>query len=144
MHDLDGRVFYAYVAGLPGNSCCGMLYMRCRCEQFLSASRKRLETARICAFAARISTFAEHHLGVARDNSLRHGDGRWRGHHSGDPSARRTERAFGSTGPGRAKLERAEVRTSITLAKKFASKTTPFCSQWRASSQHAPNRRKLL
>jgi len=34
--------------------------------------------------------------------------------------------------------------TSITLAKKFASKTTPFCSQWRASSQRAPNRRKLL
>ena len=39
-----------------------MLYMRCRCEQLLSASCKRLEAARVCAFAARISTFAEHHL----------------------------------------------------------------------------------
>jgi len=87
-----------------------MLYMRCRCEQLLSASRKRLEAARVCAFAARISTFAEHHLEeVARDNSLRRGDGRWRGHHSVDPSERRTERTFGSTGPGRAKLERAGV-----------------------------------
>ena len=38
----------------------------------------------------------------------------------------------------------ARGQTSITLAKKFASKTTPFCSQWRASSQRAPNRRKLL
>ena len=37
-------------------------------------------------------------------------DGRWRGqHHSVDPSERRTERTFGSTGPGRAKLERAGV-----------------------------------
>ena len=35
-----------------------MLYMRCRCEQLLSASRKRLEAARVCAFAGRISTFA--------------------------------------------------------------------------------------
>jgi len=35
-----------------------MLYQRCRCEQLLSASRKRLEAARVCAFAARISTFA--------------------------------------------------------------------------------------
>jgi len=70
---------------------------------------KRLEAARVCAFAARISTFAEHHLEeVARDNSLRRGDGRWRaGPHSVDPSERRTERTFGSTGPGRAKLERA-------------------------------------
>ena len=89
-----------------------MLYMRCRCEQLLSASRKRLEAAtRVCAFVARIlSTFAEHqHLEeVARDNSLRHGDGRWRGHHySVDPSERRTEQTFGSTGPSRAKLERA-------------------------------------
>ena len=77
----------------------------------MSASRKRLEEARVCAFAARISTFAEHHLEeVARDNSLRRGDaGRWRGHHSVDPSERRTERTFGSTGPGRAKLERAGV-----------------------------------
>jgi len=32
--------------------------MRCRCEQLLSASRKRLEAARVCAFAGRISTFA--------------------------------------------------------------------------------------
>ena len=32
-----------------------------------------------------------------------------RGHHSVDPSERRTERTFGSTGPGRAKLERAGV-----------------------------------
>jgi len=56
------------------------------------------------------STFAEHHLEeVARDNSLRRGDGRWRGHHSVDPSERRTERTFGSTGPGRAKLERGGV-----------------------------------
>ena len=87
-----------------------MLYMRRRCEQLLSASRKRLEAARVCAFAARILTFAEHHLEeVARDNSLRCGDGRWRGHHSVDPSERRTERTFGSTGPGRAKLERAGV-----------------------------------
>ena len=88
-----------------------MLYMRCRCEQLLSASRKRLEAARVCAFAARISTFAEPHLEeVARDNSLRRGDGRWRGHqHSVDPSERRTERTFGSTGPGRAKLERGGV-----------------------------------
>ena len=71
---------------------------------------KRLEAARVCAFAARISTFAEHHLEeVARDNSLRRGDGRWRGHHSVDPSERRTERTFGSTGPGRAKIERAGV-----------------------------------
>ena len=46
---------------------------------------------------------------MARDNSLRRGDGRWRGHHSVDPSERRTERTFGSTGPGRAKLERAAV-----------------------------------
>ena len=38
----------------------------------------------------------------------------------------------------------ARGQTSITLAKKFASKTTPFCSQWWASSQRAPNRRKLL
>ena len=54
-----------------------MLYMRCRCKQLFSASRKRLEAARVCAFAARISTFAEHHLKeVARDNSLRRGDGR--------------------------------------------------------------------
>ena len=77
----------------------------------MSASRKRLEAARVCAFAARISTFAEHHLEeVARDNSLRRGDGRWRGqHHSVDPSERRTERTFGSTGPGRAKIERAGV-----------------------------------
>ena len=53
----------------------------------------------------------EHHLEeVARDNSLRRGDGRWRGHqHSVDPSERRTERTFGSTGPGRAKIERAGV-----------------------------------
>ena len=88
----------------------GMLYMRCRCEQLFSASRKRLEAARVCAFAARISTFAEHHLKeVARDNSLRRGDGRRRGHHSVDPSERRTERTFGSTGPGRAKLERGGV-----------------------------------
>ena len=88
-----------------------MLYMRCRCEQLVSASRKRLTAARVCAFAARISTFAEHHLEevLARDNSLRRGDGRWRGHHSVDPSERRTERTFGSTGPGRAKLERARV-----------------------------------
>ena len=51
----------------------------------------------------------EQHLEeVARDNSLRHGDGRWRGHHySVDPSERRTEQTFGSTGPSRAKLERA-------------------------------------
>ena len=76
----------------------------------MSASCKRLEAARVCAFAARISTFAEHHLEeVARDNSLRRGDGRWRGHHSVDPSERRTERTFGSTGPGRAKLERGGV-----------------------------------
>jgi len=76
----------------------------------LSASCKRLEAARVCAFAARISTFAEHHLEeVARDKSLRRGDGRWRGHHSVDPSERRTERTFGSTGPGRAKLERGGV-----------------------------------
>ena len=40
----------------------GMQYPRRRCEQLLSASRKRLEAARVCAFAARISTFAEHHL----------------------------------------------------------------------------------
>ena len=81
--------------------------MRCCCEQLLSASRKRLEAARVCAFAARISAFAEHHRKeAARDNSLRRGDGRWRGHHSVDPSERRTERTFGSTGPGRAKLER--------------------------------------
>jgi len=54
--------------------------MRCRCEQLLSASRKRLEAARVCAFAARISTFAERNLEeVARDYSLRRGDGRWRG-----------------------------------------------------------------
>ena len=80
--------------------------MRCRCEQLLSASCKRLEAARVCAFAARISTFAEHHLEeVARDNSLRRGDGRWRGYHSVDPSERRTERTFGSTSPGNAKLE---------------------------------------
>ena len=52
----------------------------------------------------------EHHLEeVARDNSLRRGDGRWRSHHSVDPSERRTERTFGSTGPGRVKLERAGV-----------------------------------
>ena len=52
----------------------------------------------------------EHHLKeVARNNSLRRGDGRWRGHHSIDPSERRPERTFGSTGPGRAKLERAGV-----------------------------------
>ena len=30
-------------------------------------------------------------------------------HHSVDPSERRTERTFGSTGPGRAKLERTGV-----------------------------------
>ena len=76
----------------------------------MSASRKRLEAARIWAFAAIISTFAEHHLEeVARDNSLRRGDGRWRGHHSVDPSERRPERTVRSTGPGRAKLERAGV-----------------------------------
>ena len=34
----------------------------------------------------------------------------WRGqHHSVDPSERRRERTFGSTGPGHAKLERAWV-----------------------------------
>ena len=77
----------------------------------MSASRKRLEAARVCALAVRISTFAEHHLEeVARDNSLRRGDGRWRGPHSVDPSERRTERNFGSTGPGRAKLERGGVK----------------------------------
>jgi hypothetical protein len=37
-----------------------MQYLRCLCEQLLSASRKRLEAARVCALAARISisTFA--------------------------------------------------------------------------------------
>ena len=36
-----------------------MQYLRCRCEQLLSASRKRLiEAARVRAFVARISTFA--------------------------------------------------------------------------------------
>ena len=84
--------------------------MRCRCEQLLSASCKRLEAARVCAFAARISTFAEQHLEeVARDNPQRRDDDRWRGKHSVDPSERRTERTFRSTGPGRAKLERAGV-----------------------------------
>ena len=87
-----------------------MLYLRCRCEQLLSASRKRLDVARDSAFAARISAFASTTLKkIARENSLQRGDGRWRGHHSVDPSERRTERTFGSTGPGRAKLERAGV-----------------------------------
>jgi len=87
-----------------------MLYLRCRCEQLLSASRKRLDAARVSAFAARISTFASTDLKIiARENFLRRGDGRWRGHHSVDPSERRTERTFGSTGPGRAKLERVGV-----------------------------------
>jgi hypothetical protein len=35
-----------------------MQYLRCRCEQLLSASRKRLKAVRVCVFAARISTFA--------------------------------------------------------------------------------------
>ena len=35
-----------------------MQYLRCRCEQLVSASRKRLEAAMVCIFAARISTFA--------------------------------------------------------------------------------------
>ena len=84
--------------------------MRCRCKQLLSASRKRLEAARVCASVARISTFAEHQLEeVPRDKSLQRGNGRWRGHHSVVPSELRTERTFGSTGPGRAKLERAGV-----------------------------------
>ena len=127
----------------------GMLYMRCRCEQLLSASRKRLEAARIWAFAARISTFAEHHLEevLARDNSLRRGDGRWRGHHSVDPSERRTERTFGSTGPGRAELERAGANLDHfgeEIRFENDSVLLPMALQWRASSQRAPNRRKLL
>ena len=120
-----------------------MLYMRCRCEHLLSASRKRLEAARVCAFAARISTFARTTLkllattlcgavmadGVAtipliRPNGARSG-----------LSDQLAQAAQSSSARG---------QTSITLAKKFASKTTPFCSQWRASSQRAPNRRKLL
>ena len=71
-----------------------------------SASRRR---GSICSCSENIDV-CEHHLEeVARDNSLRRGDGRWPGHHSVDPSERRTERTFGSTGPGRAKLERAGV-----------------------------------
>ena len=71
-----------------------------------SASRRR---GSICSCSENIDV-CEHHLEeVARDNSLRRGDGRWRGHHSVDPSERRTERTFGSTGPGRAKLERGGI-----------------------------------
>ena len=71
-----------------------------------SASRRR---GSICSCSENIDV-CEHHLEeVARDNSLRRGDSRWRGHHSVDPSERRTERTFGSTGPGRAKLERGGV-----------------------------------
>ena len=76
----------------------------------MSASRKRLEAARVSAFAARISTFASTTLKLLATTlcgAVISGDGRWRGHHSVDPSERRTERTFGSTGPGRAKLERA-------------------------------------
>ena len=86
----------------------------------------------------------EHHLEeVACDNSLRRGDGRWRGHHSVDPSERRTERTFASTGPGRAKLERAGVNLDH-FGEEICFEKTPFCSQWRASSQRALNLRKLL
>ena len=35
-----------------------MLYLSCRYEYLLSASRKCLEAARVCAVAERISTFA--------------------------------------------------------------------------------------
>ena len=120
-----------------------MQYLRCRCEQLLSASRKRLEAARVCAFAARISTFASTTLkllattlcgavmadGVATIPSIRPNGAR-----SGlsDQLAQAVQISSSAQG-----------RTSITLAKNFASKTTPFCSQWRASSQRAPNRRKL-
>jgi len=71
-----------------------------------SASRRR---GSICSCSENIDV-CEHHLEeVARDNSLRRGDSRWRGHHSVDPSERRTERTFGSTGPGRAQFERTGV-----------------------------------
>ena len=88
-----------------------MLYLRCRCEPLLIASRKRLEAARVCAVAARISTFASTTLKLLATTlcGAVMADRRWRGHHSVDPSERRTERTFGSTGPGRAKLERAGV-----------------------------------
>ena len=86
----------------------GMQYLRCRCEQLLSASRKRLEAASVCAFATRISTFASTTLKKLLSTCLC-GAVMARGHHSVDPSERRTERNFGSTGPGRAKLERAGV-----------------------------------
>ena len=121
-----------------------MLYMRCRCEQLLSASCKRLEAARVCAFAARISTFAEHHLEeVARDNSLRRGDGRWRGHHSVDPSERRTERTFGSTGPGRAKIERAGVNLDH-FGEEIRFENDSVLLAMVGIIASAPNRRKLL
>ena len=117
-----------------------MLYMRCRCEQLLSASRKRLEAARVCAFAARISTFASTTLkrllatilcgavmadGVATIQSIRP---------NGAPDQLAQTVQSSST----------RGWTSSILAKKSASKTTAFYSPWRASSQRAPNWRKLL
>ena len=74
----------------------------CPCEHLLSALCKRLEAARVCAIAARISMFAKTTLKNWLVTTLC-GDGRWRGHHSVDPSERRTERTLGSfAGPGRA------------------------------------------
>ena len=47
------------VAGLSSNIVAQhAISVRCRCEQLLSASRKRLEAARVSAVAAKISTFA--------------------------------------------------------------------------------------
>ena len=89
----------------------------------------------------------EQHLEeVARDNSLRHGDGRWRGHHySVDPSERRTEQTFGSTGPSRAKLERAGWNFQhFSEEIRFENDDSVLPAKWRESSQSAPNRRKLL
>ena len=46
------------------------------------------------------------------------------GHHSVDPSERRTERTFGSTSPGRAKLERGGVNLDHFGEEIIASKVS--------------------
>ena len=97
----------------------------------------------VCIFAARISTFASTTLkllattlcgavmadGVATIPSIR-------------PNGARS----GLSDQLAQAVQSSSARgcTLITLVKKSASKTTPFCSQWRASSQRAPNRWKLL
>ena len=144
MHHLDGRVFYwldCPVILLVARHALYEVPLRATLECFAQAPRGG---EGLYAVAARISTFASTTLkllattlcgvvmadGVATILSIRPNGAR-----SGlsDQLAQAVQISSSAQG-----------RTSITLAKNFASKTTPFCSQWRASSQRAPNRRKLL